>query len=189
MSSAQQPITLEDNMGLVFMVARQSRRYLIDSKLDFDDLISWGTLGLGHAVSRFDPEKGSKFSTYACVCIRGYILSGMRSLRREVWRASERGQEIRETAIDGLSGSGPLLSDHGVGWSKVDDQIWNRQVLTQIWPHISRRQRRIMELVLYSGMDQTQIGEKLGLSRAMVTLMYNRTVRKAREIFNVEEAA
>ena len=50
--------------------------------LDYEDVLSYGTIGLIEAVERFDPDKGVKFETYAIARIRGAIIDALRSLDR-----------------------------------------------------------------------------------------------------------
>ena len=50
--------------------------------IDYEDILSYGTIGLIEAVERFDPDKGVKFETYAISRIRGAIIDALRSLDR-----------------------------------------------------------------------------------------------------------
>jgi RNA polymerase sigma factor for flagellar operon FliA len=50
--------------------------------LDYEDVLSSGTIGLIEAVERFDPTKGVKFETYAIARIKGAIIDTLRSLDR-----------------------------------------------------------------------------------------------------------
>ncbi len=47
---------------------------------EFEDLVSYGTIGLIGALSRFDASRGILFKTYADHRIRGAILDGLRTM-------------------------------------------------------------------------------------------------------------
>lgn len=48
--------------------------------IEFDDLVGYGMLGLMDALSKFDEEKGMKFSTYASIRIRGSMIDEIRRI-------------------------------------------------------------------------------------------------------------
>ena len=60
---------VESNLRLVIPVAKKYFR----SGVDFIDLIMEGNLGLMHAVDKFDPKRGFRFSTYASYWIEQSI--------------------------------------------------------------------------------------------------------------------
>lgn len=71
---------IESNLRLVVKIAR---RY-INRGLPFLDLVEEGNLGLIHAVKKFDPERGFRFSTYATWWIRQTIERGIMNQSRTV---------------------------------------------------------------------------------------------------------
>jgi RNA polymerase sigma factor FliA len=73
----------------------------LPSHIEADDLHSVGITGLMAAVSRFDPDQGSTFASYAATRIRGAILD---ELRRMDWcprRARARARKVKD-AINAL---------------------------------------------------------------------------------------
>ena len=68
------------NLRLVVHLARQYR----NRGLPMLDLIEEGNLGLIHAVDRFEPERGLRFSTYAAIWIRQAMLRGIAEQSRAV---------------------------------------------------------------------------------------------------------
>jgi RNA polymerase sigma factor for flagellar operon FliA len=68
---------LTEHLGLVHFVARQVARGLA-VEVDFDELVSAGTIGLMNALSAFDHGRGLAFSTFAAPRIRGAILDELR---------------------------------------------------------------------------------------------------------------
>lgn len=61
---------IRSNLRLVVSIAR---RYPTSAGLDLKDMIQEGSLGLEHAVDKFDWQRGFKFSTYATFWIRQAI--------------------------------------------------------------------------------------------------------------------
>jgi len=80
---------VEANLRFVVAVALQYRRY----RIPLGDLLAEGNLGLMMAVNKFDPERGTRFVTYAGYWIRAYVLDRV----------------VKSTTIVG-AGSGPLRS-------------------------------------------------------------------------------
>lgn len=48
--------------------------------VEYEDLISFGILGLIDAIEKFDPSKGLKFETYATLRIKGSIIDELRKM-------------------------------------------------------------------------------------------------------------
>jgi catechol 2,3-dioxygenase len=100
------------NLRLVVHVARNYR----NRGLPFLDLIEEGNLGLIHAVDRFEPERGLRFSTYASLWIRQAILRGLaeqsRAVRIPVQMFQQLNRYVRaERTLRGRLGREPHVSE------------------------------------------------------------------------------
>ncbi len=82
---------VEECQGLVRFLARQIHAKL-SSRLDIEDLIGYGQLGVVQAAREFDPDRGIKFSTYAYYRIRGAIYDGVNKLQ---WFRAARDPEVK----------------------------------------------------------------------------------------------
>ena len=71
---------IESNLRLVVKVAR----HYSNRGLQFLDLIEEGNLGLMHAVEKFDPERGFRFSTYGVCWVRQSIERAIMNQARTV---------------------------------------------------------------------------------------------------------
>src|SRR5260370_3558896 len=70
----------------------------LPAAMDSDDVLSAGTVGLLHAIDRFDPDQGVRFETYALQRIRGAIIDTIRSLSPLSRGAGRRARLLDETA-------------------------------------------------------------------------------------------
>ena len=70
--------------------------------LDYEDVLSYGTVGLIEAVERFDPDKGVKFETYAISRIRGAIIDALRSLDRLPRSVRQKAKDV-DAAVNKLT--------------------------------------------------------------------------------------
>lgn len=63
----------EQYMSANTLLVMRIARGFIRRGLPYQDLVSEGTLGLAHAIRKFDPSKGFRFSTYATPWIKQYM--------------------------------------------------------------------------------------------------------------------
>ena len=86
---------IEHNLRLVVSIAKA----YMNRGLPFPDLIEEGNLGLMHALDKFEPERGFRFSTYATWWIRQSIekalMSQVRTVRLPVHVIREINQVLR----------------------------------------------------------------------------------------------
>ena len=167
-------ILIERNLRLV---AHIMKKYYSQSA-DQEDLISIGTIGLIKAVDTFDPDRASKFASYASRCIENELRMELRKIRREGAAVSL--QEPLE------SGSGQLtLADTLPDDTVMEDDCERRADaarLRRLVDTLPARERALLQLRYGLGGErpatQQQTADKLGISRSYVSRLEKRALTR-----------
>lgn len=99
------------HMPQVKLLARRLHRRC--PQVEFDDLMSVGTIGLIQAVDRFDPDRHLKLKTLAEHRIRGALLDYLRRID-PLPRSVRRFQKQRDAVINEFSVAGNAPSDASI---------------------------------------------------------------------------
>ena len=137
---------IEDNMKLVYYVVNKYYpSYMYD-----EDVIQEGMLGLCQAAKTYDPEK-TKFSTYACICIKNRLKYYLRQ------QAKHYGVLSSSVEIKGEDGGVDSFIDFTVGDNDVETIGLDFKAF---YSTLSENEKRIIDLsIYYTGVE---IGEMLG---------------------------
>ena len=171
---------IEHNLRLV---AHISKKYAA-SVSDSDDLISIGTIGLIKAVDTFRTTKGSKFSSYASICIQNEILMYLRSGKKSALDISM--NEPIETDRNGnvLTIMDTIAVDDTIS-DDIDTAIKCGKLREIIRTELSPDERRI--IVGRYGLDgrkprtQREIAEELHISRSYVSRIEKKILERMRK--------
>jgi RNA polymerase primary sigma factor len=163
------------NLGLVVSVIRKHRR----GDVPLDDLVQEGNLGLIRAVEKFDPDAGTRFSTYATWWIRAYVgryLKGARSAVRprsgtvalpDFSLDAPLGEDGDTTFLERLEDQGPGPEDAAAS-SRADRRV--RESLAKVRGRVGELGWDIIHSRLGREAPDTleQIGRRWGVSRERV---------------------
>ena len=178
-------ILVEKNMRLVAHIAKKYN----SSGLDYDDMLSIGTIGLIKAVNTFDYEKGNRLATYASRCIDNEILMVIRNSKKTVNDVSldepigkdKEGNEI--TYID------IIVADD----EDVVDKISNKQYINKIYEVLdnvlTQREKEILvkRYGLYKSEIKTQqeIADEFNISRSYISRIEKKAVNKLKKALKI----
>lgn len=112
--------------------------YDVPGRIDRDDLLGWGMIGLVAAADSWDAQRGLKFSTYAFPRIRGAILDELRRMdflprgRRE----KVRGLDGAVHALQQQTGAPPtpeaIAEKMGISLDEVDEILQSARVTSNL---------------------------------------------------------
>jgi len=171
---------IERNLRLVVYIARKFE----NTGIGVEDLISIGTIGLIKAVNTFNPSKKIKLATYASRCIENEILMYLRRNGKTKLEISF--DEPLNIDWDGneLLLSDILGTDNDLVYKYIEDEV-DRELLKLAMSHLSRRERRIIELRfgLHDGTEKTQkeVADLLGISQSYISRLEKRIIKRLKK--------
>jgi RNA polymerase sigma factor (sigma-70 family) len=163
------------HLPLVLAFSRKQAR----GTVPLDELVQEGNLGLLRAVEKFDPDAGTRFSTYALWWIRAYVWRYLKMARSAVRPRSG------TVALADLSLDAPLDEDTDHTWlDRVEDdgpspdaRYADAERDARVRGKLNRVRRRVGELgwdIIHTRLQRDppdtleQIGRRWGVSRERV---------------------
>lgn len=171
-------ILIERNLRLVAHVVKKYS----NTKVEQDDLISIGTIGLIKGINSFNVDKGSKLSTYVSRCIDNEILMYLRSskkLNAEVYLNEPIGKDKDDNVVTLQE---VLENDERNIEDEVDLKMKIKKLYNKIGEVLKDREKTIIELRF--GLDghkpktQHEIADMMGISRSYVSRIETKAIDK-----------
>lgn len=176
-------ILIERNLRLVAHVVKKYS----NTKLEQDDLISIGTIGLIKGINSYNLEKGSKLSTYVSRCIDNEILMYLRSTKKlnsEVYLNDPIGKDKDDNVVTLQE----VLENNE---RNIEDEVDLKMKITKLYNKIKEilkdREKTIIELRF--GLDgnkpktQHEIAKMMGISRSYVSRIETKAINKLSKEF------
>lgn len=148
----QKEILVEKYIPLVKYLA--SRVMIGKTKyIEYEDLVSYGVIGLLDAINRFDSEKGMQFSSYATLRIKGAMIDEIRRCRPISKGAMDKLAKYNESveALQNKLMREPNLKEIALYMCISEEEV------SQIENHINYMSIISLESVLYSDDDDITI--------------------------------
>lgn len=98
------PKSIEIYMPLVHSIASMVSGKGLPPNIEYDDLVSDGTVGLMKAWENFDPNRGVKFETYASYRVRGEILDGLKNYNPVPYRVQVMVRDLAKKGVKSVVG-------------------------------------------------------------------------------------
>jgi len=176
-------ILIERNLRLVAHVAKK----YATAKVEQDDLISIGTIGLIKGINSFNLEKGAKLSTYVSRCIDNEILMHLRATKKlgaEVYLNEPIGKDKDDNIVtlqEVLENNERNIED------EVDIKMKIKLLYEKMKDILKDREKTILELRFGLGghkpKTQNEIAKMMGISRSYVSRIETKAIGKlAKEI-------
>ena len=181
-AKAAKDILIEHNLRLVAHVAKKYQN--VDE--DMEDMISIGCIGLIKAIDTFDAGKG-RLATYACRCIDNELLMLLRSKKktsREISLYEPIGQDKEGNEIHLMD---VIEQEQQDVVEALERQSNIRRLMLLMRQELTEREQEI--LVLRYGLKggreltQSEIGERMGISRSYVSRIEKKALGKHRQKF------
>ena len=178
-------LLITHNLRLVVYIAKKFE----STKINIEDLISIGSMGLIKAVQTFKMEKNIKLATYASRCIENEILMHLRKTQKsrqdvsldEVLNIDSEGNEMVLADI--------LCSEDDQALEEMTKAEDERKLFKAI-DNLSKKEKEIISLRYglfgKEEMTQKEVADMMGISQSYISRLEKRIIDKIRHYVNEE---
>ena len=174
---------IEHNLRLVVFLAKKYE----NTKVDLEDLVSIGTIGLIKGIKTYSMDKNIKLATYASRCIDNEILMYLRKnkkIKTEVSFEESLSFDMdgNELHLEDILGTDPDLVTKG-----LEEDLNKNSIINEI-NKLNTRDREIMVmrygLVTGEEMTQKDVAEILGISQSYISRIEKKVIKRIKNIVN-----
>ena len=175
---------IEHNLRLVVFLAKKYENV----KVDLEDLVSIGTIGLIKAINTYSMDKNIKLATYASRCIDNEILMYLRKNKKTNSEVSLEeslsfDSEGNELHLEDVIGTDPDIVPKNI-FEKDDKKIMLEEI-----DKLNKRDKEI--ITLRYGLDgniektQKEVADLLGISQSYISRIEKKVIKRLRSIIRV----
>lgn len=167
---------IEHNLRLVMYIAKRFE----NNKLDMQDLVSVGSIGLIKAVDSYKLDKNIKLATYASRCIENEILMFLRKANKTINDLSLDDGLVNDEEGNSLS-LGEMIPDEKSIYDEVElkDQ---KSYLMRTIENLNKREKVIMcmryGLNGYDELTQKEVADTMNISQSYISRLEKKILHK-----------
>ena len=174
---------IEHNLRLVVFLAKKYE----NTRVDLEDLVSIGTIGLIKGIKTFSKDKNIKLATYASRCIDNEILMYLRKNKRikteisfdESLSFDQDGNELKLEDI--------LGTDADIVTKGLEQETEKNLVMKEIAKLNSRDKEIIVlryGLMGHKEMTQKEVADLLGISQSYISRIEKKVIKRLKNLVN-----
>ena len=175
---------IEHNLRLVVFLAKKYE----NTKIDLEDLVSIGTIGLIKGVNTYQNDKNIKLATYASRCIDNEILMYLRKTKRKRSEVSFEDSLSFDSEGNELHLEDVLGTENNLVTKPIEDEL-DRNMLYKEVAKLNERDREIIEfrygLNGKKEMTQKEVANLLGISQSYISRIEKKVIKKLSSIIKL----
>ena len=168
---------IEHNIRLVVFLAKKYE----NTKVDLEDLVSIGTIGLIKGVNTYKLDKNIKLATYASRCIDNEILMYLRKNKKRKTEVSFEDSLSYDAEGNELHLEDILGTDADIVTKGLEEETEKSLLYNEI-EHLNKRDKQIMVLRYglydHDEMTQKEVAEILGISQSYISRIEKKVIKK-----------
>lgn len=175
---------IEHNLRLVVFLAKKYE----NTKIDLEDLVSIGTIGLIKGVNTYQNDKNIKLATYASRCIDNEILMYLRKTKKKRTEVSFEDSLSFDSEGNELHLEDVLGTDNDIVTKPLEDEL-DKFLMYQEVSKLSSRDKEIIELRYglngKKEMTQKEVANMLGISQSYISRIEKKVIKKIANIIKI----
>lgn len=177
-------ILVEHNLRLVVYLSKKYE----NTKVDLEDLVSIGTIGLIKGVNTYKLDKKIKLATYASRCIDNEILMYLRKNKKRKTEISledslSYDSEGNELHLSDILGTEPDIVTKGI------ERETEKNIMEVEINKLNKREKQIMTLRygLFNNEEMTQkdVANMLGISQSYISRIEKKVIKRIKNSINI----
>ena len=172
---------IEHNLRLVVFLAKKYE----NTKIDLEDLVSIGTIGLIKGVNTYRLDKNIKLATYASRCIDNEILMYLRKTKKKRTEISFEDSLSFDADGNELHLEDVLGTDPDIVTRELEEEL-DRYMLYQ---EVSKLEGRDKDIIEYryglngkNELTQKEVANLMGISQSYISRIEKKVIRRLRTI-------